>query len=207
MARSRAPKQTSHAGRNNDASDPIAAARVRFRDINAYRATIRSHRGDGVDVIRYAYKRPGFVRIDCITPHAGVVLVRAPNARHVRVWPLGSTLLPPLKLRPDNPLIRSPSGQRIDRSDIGAILDAVIVLQRDGHTEVLVHEAEMMHVRVTGGPRTVAGDVHRCELWLDLVSGLPTEVTNYASNGDRVENLVIDELEINPDLPASLFDP
>ncbi|WP_218568631.1 DUF3047 domain-containing protein [Pseudomonas sp. 2FG] len=78
-------------------ADPLAEAELRFRALNAYQVTVRSIAVDGErQVIRYFYRKPGWVRMEFIQPHKGAV-------------------------SPDNPQVRSPRGHRVDRSDAGAL--------------------------------------------------------------------------------------
>lgn len=113
--------------------DPVAAALERYEEVKAYAVTLKSAAGGAVDVIRYAYRRPGHVRMEFVAPHAGVVMIYDPQTAEVRLWPLGRGYFS-LALDPANRLIRSRTGQRIDRSDFGALLQNVRSLQRSGQT-------------------------------------------------------------------------
>ncbi|HXF65663.1 MAG TPA: sigma-E factor regulatory protein RseB domain-containing protein [Burkholderiales bacterium] len=191
-------------------ADPVDVAIERYRAVGSYRVTLRSSYGESSDVIRYSYKKPGFVRMDFVQPHKGAVLIYSPLTRKVRLWPFGTGLFS-LSLSPDNPLVQSPTGQRVDRSDIGALLDNVKALQRNGESAVLGEEIvagkKTLRIAVTGKGRPATGNVQRYDLWLDSITLLPLKVVSRDARGDVIETVLMDDLDINVELGNELFDP
>jgi outer membrane lipoprotein-sorting protein len=188
--------------------DPIAAAIERYRAVESYRVTLKSSHGDETEQIRYYYKKPGFVRMEFVRPHEGAVLVYNPVAGLARLWPFGSGL-PSVSLSPDNRLIKSPSGQRVDRSDVGALLENVKALQVHGKTEV-VGEEQMagratVHVTVSGG--SAVANVHRYDLWLERSTLFPVKVESRDARSQLIEAVMMEDSELNPPLPDELFNP
>jgi outer membrane lipoprotein-sorting protein len=192
------------------AVDPIDAAVEHYREVKSYEVTLRSSGGEQLDIIRYAYKRPGFVRMDFVQPHEGAVLIYSPVTKKVRLWPFGTKLFS-LALSPDNSLVRSPTGQRVDRSDIGALLHHVKALQGNGNTaavgEELVGARSALHVVVSGTGNFAVGNVHRYDLWLDATTRLPLKVASRDVNDDIIETVLMDDLRINVEMPDSVFNP
>ncbi len=190
--------------------DPVDAAIERYRTVESYQVTLRSSYGDQSDIIRYFYKKPGFVRMDFVQPHNGAVLIYSPLTGNVRLWPFGGRLFS-LTLSPENRLVQSPTGQRVDRSDIGVLLDNVKTLQRNGETAVLREEpvagTRTVRLAVSGTGHFVAGNVHRYDLWLDSVTLLPLKVVSRDINNDVIETVVMDDLRINVKLADGLFNP
>lgn len=190
--------------------DPIDAAIERYRTVQSYQVTLRSSYGDKADIIRYSYKKPGFVRMDFVQPHKGAVLIYNPLTRNVRLWPFGGRLFS-LTLSPENRLVQSPTGQRVDRSDIGVLLDNVKTLQRNGETTVLGEEIvagkKTVRLAVAGTRNFVAGNVHRYDLWLDSATLLPLKVVSRDVKDHIIETVVMDDLEINVKLADELFSP
>ncbi len=190
--------------------DLIDAAIARYRAVDSYQVTLRSFHGDQSDIIRFSYKRPGFVRMAFVQPHEGAVLIYSPLTKDVRLWPFGETFFS-LTFSPENRLVQSPTGQRVDRSDIGALLDNVKALQREGETAVLGEEMvggrKTMWLAVSGTGKRVAGNVRRYELWLDSVTLLPLKVVSRDANNEIIETVVMDDLRINVRMPDRLFDP
>jgi outer membrane lipoprotein-sorting protein len=192
------------------ADDPVELAIERYRAVDSYRVTLDSSHAGGRHVIRYAYRKPGFVRMDFIEPHRGAVLIYSPVTGRVRLWPFGTSFFS-LTLSPDNRLVQSPTGQRVDRSDIGALLENARALQRNGESAVLGEEAldgrRALRVAVTGKEGFAIGRVNRIELWLEAATGLPVKVVSRDSNGAVLETVTMADFEINPRLGDELFDP
>lgn len=190
---------------------PLDDAIEHFRRVETYQVTLHSSRADGEDRIRYAYRKPGFVRMDFIRPHAGAVLVYSPLTRRVRLWPRGAGRFPELSLSPNNPLIRSPGGQTVDKSDVGVLLDNVRTLLAQGEAEVR-GEADLagrsaLHLVVSGAAGAAVDGVHRYELWLDTSSRFPLKVISRDRQDAIIETVTMEALQINPPLAETLFDP
>ncbi len=191
--------------------DPLAQAIEHFRTIENYRVTIRSIHATGEEYIRYFYKKPGFVRMEFIRPHAGAVMVYNPNTRRVRVWPFGAGHRLEFGLSPENLFIRSLSGMRVDRSDVGTLYENIQALGEGGSTEVFGDEAidgrPAFHFKVTGAEGVAVADVHSSELWLHTATQFPAKVISRDIYGNIIETVVMDGLEINGRLPETLFSP
>lgn len=191
--------------------DLLAAAIEHYQTVESYRVTIRSFHDDDDEHIRYYYKKPGFVRMEFIRPHDGAVLVYDPTTQRVRLWPFGAGRFPELDLSPGNPLIRSWSGQRVDRSDVGVLFDNVRILQLSGNTEMLGEESMggrvALHIIVTGAEGIAVANVHRSELWLDKASKFPVKVISRDQQDVIIETVMMEDLEINIELPETLFNP
>ena len=82
--------------------DPLTGAIEHYQTVESYRVTIRSFHSGGDENIHYYYKKPGFVRMEFVHPHAGAVLVYNPNTRRVRLRPFGTGHFPELELSPGN---------------------------------------------------------------------------------------------------------
>lgn len=191
--------------------EPLADAIEHYGTVETYRVTLRSSQADGEDHIRYYYKKPGFVRMEFIRPHAGAVLVYSPTTRRVRVWPFGPGRFPELGLSPHNPLIRSPGGQSIDRSDVGTLFENMRALRERGRVESAgeapVDGHTAVHLAVTGAPGQTVGGVHRYELWLDPATRFPLKVISRDEANALIETVTMEGLEINVPLADTLFDP
>lgn len=190
---------------------PLAEAIEHYRTVETYQLTLRSAHADGEDHIRYFYRKPGFVRMDFIRPHAGAVLVYSPLTRRVQLWPRGAGRFPELSLSPHNPLIRRPGGQTVDKSDVGALFENVRTLLEQGQAEVRgdarLDGRSALHLVVTGAPGRAVAGVHRYELWLDTASQFPLKVISRNQDDAIIETVTMDALEINAPLPETLFNP
>ncbi len=185
--------------------DPLTAALESFRAVETYSVTLDSNRGS--EVIRYYYKRPGFVRMEFITPHKGAVLVYDPFKKEVSLRPFGFLKPLVLHLSPENTLIRSPDGHTVDKSDIGELLRTVDGLRKNGRLTVIgddeVNGRKVTVVEVEGRPEDPSGR-YRYRLWLEKESMLPLKAESYDSSG-KAEEVMMDDLEVNPPLPEGVF--
>lgn len=191
--------------------DPLANAIAHFRTVETYQVTLHSVHADGEEHIRYYYKKPGFVRMEFIRPHAGALLVYSPVTQRVRLWPLGARHFPELNLSPRNPLIQSPRGEKVDQSDVGALFGNVLSLLEHGTAEMRgedrVAGRTTQHLVVIGAPGHLVSGVHRYELWLDTSTQFPVKVISRNKDNAVIETVMMDALEINVPLPESLFSP
>lgn len=193
-------------------TDPIALAETQYRALDSYQVTLHATDASGdTQVIRYFYRKPGYVRMEFIQPHHGAVLVYDPGVHRVRLWPFGFRSFPSMTLSPDNPLIRSQRGQQVDRSDVGALLDNVRNLQQGGSTEVRGKEVmghwQTLHVVVTGPARATVAGVHRYQLWLAQPTLFPVKVESWNLQGSLIESVLMDDVEFNVDFPEGFFEP
>jgi hypothetical protein len=191
--------------------DPVATALESFRHVASYRVTIRSRSEGSATIIRYFYRKPGFVRMEFIKPHNGAVLVYNPVKKEAQLQPFGFIKSLVLTLAPDNRLITTPTGHRVDASDPGAFLERVKKLAEHGKIVTMGNEKiggkEALIVDVQGEEGfVVSGGIHRYLLWLDIGTLLPLKTKSFDLRNEPVEEVLMDNPEINIDLPDSLFD-
>lgn len=193
-------------------ADPLTDAEARFGALHSYRVTLRSTDAAGrQDVIRYAYRKPGWVRMDFEQPHHGAVLVYAPDTRRVRLWPFGLGHWPVLDLAPDHPLLRSPHGHRVDQSDVGVLLGQMRALGAQGSVQRL-EDADLAgrpaaSLEITGPPGDTAAGVHRYRVWLARDTGFPLRVDSFAAGGGLIESVDLGDAQIDAPLPERFFTP
>lgn len=189
--------------------NPIQGAIERYQSVAAYRLTLKSSAGSRTEVIRYSFRKPGHVRMEFIQPFKGAVLVYDPATKQAKLWPFGYGSFPALTLSPENRLIRSSTGQRVDQSDVGALYLAVSALQEHGKTEIVGVEPlggkEAMHVTIEGEAGFSVGAVHRYQLWLEVATGFPVKVSSHDAAGQVIEVVEMSNLEINPEFPEGFF--
>nr|WP_240703862.1 DUF1571 domain-containing protein [Citrobacter tructae] len=193
-------------------TDPISLSQQSFDKMQSYQVVmLSSSTAEESKIIRYSYKKPGYVRMDFTQPHAGAVLTYNPVSGKVKLWPFGLGTLPVLSLSPTNSLIQDERGHRVDRSDIGVLLGNIRRLQREGTTTTLGVEnlsgRSVTHVSVVGARGMVVDGVHRYDVWLDNYHGLPAKVMSYTSEGKSLETVLMDAMIVNLRFPADFFTP
>lgn len=196
-----------------DSPNLVQDAADYYQQIDTYQATIKSlnvNQPDKTDIIRYYYKKPGFVRMEVIAPFDGAVLVYSPITEKVKLWLFGYGSFPSLSLSPENKLIQNSSGQRVDRSDLGALYQEVLSLQSQGKTTVNGTESiagqNAWHVIVEAKHGFSVGAVSRMELWLDVATSFPLKVMSYKADGSLFELVEMSDYQINPTFPSGFFD-
>jgi outer membrane lipoprotein-sorting protein len=212
LAGASAPESSPAAAPSPDAhAAPLTEAIARFQSIDTYRVTIHSVHADGEEHIRYFFRKPGYVRMEFIKPHAGALLIYSPETGRVRLWPFGFGHFPELNLSPANPLIRSSRDQHVDHSDVGALYDNIRSLQEHGSTELVGREnmngRPVLHLNTTGMQNYSVAGVHSFEWWLDSDTLFPVRVVSRDAHDTLLETVDMDALEINPALPQTTFSP
>ena len=190
-------------------ANPIQSAIERYQDVASYQVVVKSSSGSQTEIMRYYFRKPGYVRMEFVKPFNGATLIYDPVRKQAKLWPFGYRSFPAFTLSPENRLIQSSTGQRVDQSDVGALFQNVKALQAHGKTEVIgiepVGGKETVHVTVDGNQGFPVETVHRYQLWLDKTIGFPLKVSSYNATGQLIEVVEMDELQINPPFPDDLF--
>lgn len=190
-------------------SNILSAAIKNYDNVRTYQVTLRSESGGDEEVIRYYYKKPGFVKMEFVKPHRGSVLVYNPASGRVRVTPFGFLPFFYLTLDPDNPFIKSSQGHRIDESDMGELLRSADELQQNGKT-VMSGEDDMngrtaLRLVIEGEGEFHVGNIHGYELWLDRENLMPLKAVSFGAEGEPIEEVLMDDIEINVVFPEGFF--
>jgi outer membrane lipoprotein-sorting protein len=192
-------------------ADVLDDALAHFAAIRTYQVTLRSSGTPGGpfrEVIRYTYRKPGWVRMEFVRPHQGLILLYDPEKRIVRLWPFGAKG-PDFTLSPRNWLLTSAGGYSVDRSDIGVLLAKAVALRNKGALESLGEEVladrRTLHVRVSGASGEVVEEVHRFELWLDADSLMPLKAEAYGLRDVPIDLVLMDDLALDTDFPERMF--
>jgi hypothetical protein len=191
----------------DDIGNPVAIALRNYRNIKTYQVTLRSKGHNFFEEIRYYYKS-AYIRMEFIKPLPGVILTYNPNKKEVSLRPFRFVDYV-LTLSPDNEMLQSSAGHKVDESDIGSLLEIVAKLQSNGKTYIIGEEnlsgRQAVMVRVTGiGDFTICG-IHQYDLWLDKMTYLPLKMVAYDLREGIIEEVLMDDLEIDLDLPDNLF--
>lgn len=192
-------------------ADVLDDALARFATLHSYQVTLRGSATPGTpprEVIRYTYRKPGWVRMDFVRPHQGLVLLYDPEKRSVHLWPFGARG-PDFALSPRNWLLVSAGGYSVDRSDIGVLLAKAVALKNKGALESLGEETldgrRALRVRVNGAGDEVVEEVHRFELWLAADSLMPLKAEAYGLRDAPLDLVLMDDLALDITLPENFF--
>ncbi|MDX2494302.1 MAG: DUF1571 domain-containing protein [Desulfuromusa sp.] len=183
------------------ASESILQQSVeQFKAITSYSTTMRSY-GKDEQIISYRYEKPGYVRMDFIKPHKGAALAYRPDTGKVQLRPFGFSKFLVLTMKPTARLVRSPSGHRVDESDIGVLLKNAQKLAQHGSLKVLREETiqknTVVVLEVIGEENIPVGEIHRYLLWMDKKLKLPRIVESYDNENQLIEGMFLDNLILN----------
>ena len=190
-----------------DPDNPVAISLRNYRNITTYQVTLRSKSKNSIEEIRYYYKS-AYIRMEFIKPVPGVVLTYSPVKKEVRLRTF-SFINHAVTLSPDNEMIQSSAGHKVNESDIGSLLGIVEKLQSNGKTYIMGDEVlsgrHTLLVRVTGIEDFTICGIHRYDLWLDKTTYLPLKIVSYDLREEVIEEVLMDDLEIDLELPDTLF--
>lgn len=182
------------------AENHLQQADEQFQAISSYAATLRTY-GKSEQIITYRYKKPGYVRIDFVKPHKGAALVYRPDTGKVQLRPFGFSKSLTFSMKPTAKLVRSPTGHRVDESDIGVLLKNAQKLAQLGSLKVLREETvgqdTMVVLEIIGKENVLVDGVHRYLLWLDNRLKLPRIVESYDNEDHLIEGLFLENLIID----------
>lgn len=187
--------------------NPVAIALRNYRNITTYQVTLRSKSHNFFEEIRYYYKS-AYIRMEFVKPLPGVILTYNPIKKEVRLRPF-RFINHVVTLSPDNDMIQSSAGHKVDESDIGSLLEIVAKLQSNGKTYIMKDESlsgrQTVLVRVTGIEDFTICGIHQYDLWLDKMTYLPLKIVSYDLREGVIEEVLMDDLKIDLDLPDNLF--
>lgn len=189
--------------------NPVTEALTRFQHVTTYEAVVTSENGAQVEQMRYHYQRPGYLRLEFIQPHPGVVLTYNPVNQQVHVWPSGFHHFPSFHTNPDSSLLRSEGGHRIDQSDVGYFWHHVQRLQAQGTFRVMGNagaHTKITHLLVAGAPGIAVNKYHKFDIWLEPRHFFPIRATGYDLDGKVIDTVTLQDLQFDIAFPPDFFD-
>lgn len=174
----------------------LESAIIAFDQLHSYSTILQSY-GNAKHQIHYQYMKPGYVRMNFITPHKGAVLIYRPDTQMVKLQPFGFSKSIILTLHPTATLVRSPSGHRVDKSDIGVLLQNANQLAKTGHTSTRQTDNRSTLITITGKSKTTIQNIHQYKLWINPNTRLPEIVESYDMKNNLIEGLILKDMQIN----------
>lgn len=156
-------------------------------------------------LLKYYYMTPGHVRMDMIKPFKDTTLVYDPTIHKVLVRPFNSLrgLVP--EFYPDNPLVKSSKGHRVDESDILTLLRTLKELKDKG--EIFVEDRGSSYYIDVRGKKgtTVRKVISRFVLILEKDTLFPKSAASYDQEGQLVEEVFFEDILINRGFSKDIF--
>lgn len=171
---------------------------------------VRSFGSDGsfeTERFLYTFRKPKSIRLDFESPHPGMVIVYPDKNGKAVIRPPGIARFVVFHLAPDNPMLKTSSGQPIDKTDMGLLIEHISQSLRGA-------PADTVEVRNQGGQaliRVLARNHFRkgiptlYEFSVDACLGLPVGVKEMTPEGKVERTITLRNLQINTGTPEDLF--
>ena len=197
----------SHAWNASETEILLKRMEAAYAKVNDYQTDteVRTYRRDGsfeTQKFLYTFKRPKWVRLDFESPHSGMTLVY-PDKNGDVVIRYSVTF----HLSPDNFLLRSPFGQRLDQTDLGLLIGNIshsLTDQRRGPVEITEDDRDI-RVRVLAENHFRREVVTLYQFAIDKSIWLPAQVDESTPDGHRERVVIFRNLRTNLDLPDHFF--
>jgi hypothetical protein len=163
----------------------------------------RSH----TEAFLYTFKKPDRIRIDFESPHSGLVLVYPDENGKVVVRPLQWAPFIKLHLDPNSSFLETPSGQSIDRTDLGLLIKNIghsLTDQRRGPVSIQ-EEGDLIQVSVPAEDHFRKGVVTLYRFLIDRTLWLPAGVRESTPDEVLERDIRFQNLRINIHLPSGFF--
>jgi len=190
----------------SDAGTVVARMTAAFQQMDAYQAEIETNEYQAGRIVttrrfRFSFRKPDLLRIDMETPHPGMRLVYPDETGRVFVQFGGWKGFLKLRLAPDNPLLATRSGQRIDQSD--NIARSVGEPSR-GEPQLVEKDRQLL-LEVVAADHFLPGVVTRYRFVIDKTLWLPVAVDELTPDGRMKRTVRFRNLNISPQLPEDFF--
>jgi outer membrane lipoprotein-sorting protein len=178
-----------------------------YAKVNDYQTDteVRTYRRDGsfeTQKFLYTFKRPKWVRLDFESPHSGMTLVY-PDKNGDVVIRYSFTI----HLSPDNFLLRSSFGQRLDQTDLGLLIGNIshsLTDQRRGPVEVTEDDPDI-RIRVLADNHFRREVVTQYQFAIDKSLWLPVQVDESTPAGLLERVVIFRNLRTNMGPPDHFF--
>jgi outer membrane lipoprotein-sorting protein len=155
----------------------------------------------------YTFKKPKWIRLDSLSPHPGIIMVYPDRNGKVLVKLQGLLSLLTFHLRLDDPLLRTPSGQRMNQTDLGLLIRNIrhsVADHRRG--PVLVSEDKnTIQLQVLADDHFREGVETQYQFLVSKELRLPLEVGMSTANGVQEGKIIFRNLRTNINIPDDLF--
>ncbi len=157
---------------------------------------------------RYTFKKPKQIRLDFETPHQGMVIVYPDRNGKVVVHQPGLTHFFKLHLSPNNPLLEVSSGQRVDQTDLGLLIENIshsLTNERRGRLDISEDDGKI-RVQVLADDHFRKGVETLYHFIIDKALWLPVKVEEYSPDRELKRTITFHHLKTNIAISESEFE-
>ena len=155
----------------------------------------------------YTFKKPKWIRLDFLSPHPGMILVYPDKNGKVLVIPSGLLRMVRFHLALDNSLLREPSGQRIDQTDMGLLIKNMrhSLTDRCRGAPSISEDEDAVQIEVLAEDHFREGVETRYRFLISKKLWLPMEVDESTLVGVLERKISFRNLRVNIGVSDSLF--
>jgi len=155
----------------------------------------------------YTFKKPKWIRLDLLSSHPRMILVYPDRNGKVLMRLPGLLPVFTFHLMLDDPLLETPSGQRIDQTDLGLLIKNIrhsLTDQRRGPVSISEGK-DTIQIQVLANDHFREGVETVYQFLISKEQWLPVEVGRSTPMGVQEGRIIFRNLRININIPDSLF--
>jgi outer membrane lipoprotein-sorting protein len=155
----------------------------------------------------YTFKKPKWIRLDFVSPRPGLIMIYPDRNNKVFIKPRGLLSILGFHRPLDDPLLKSPTGQRINQTDLGLLIKNIrhgVTDQRRGPVSIL-EDDNTIQIEVLADDHFLEGVETRYQFLISKELWLPVEVSASKENGVQEWRIVFRNLRTNINVPDALF--
>ena len=167
------------------AEDVVKKMEAAYAVVQDYRTEVDVKSRKARDKFIYTFKKPNYIRIDFISPHSGWILIYPDEKGKAVVRSSGSKHFLELHLSTQNRLIKKPSGQRVDQTDMGLLINNIShsVTDKSKGPVKIAEQDGTIEMNVLAEDHFSAGVVTMYRFLVDRGSWLPIGVDEFTPDG------------------------
>jgi len=183
-----------------------------YAGVKDYRMMVEVRSADGngawgIKKFQYTFQKPNRIRIDFKRPHSGMIMVYPDldGKVVVRPYPWAPAFL--FRLAPDSVFLKDPSGQTIDRTDLGQLIENIgrsLTKGKRGPIEMKT-EGDHFVVQVPAVNHFRKEEVTRYRFFVHRASWLPFRVEESGPGGAVERIIIFRDLQTNIGIPEDFF--
>jgi outer membrane lipoprotein-sorting protein len=155
----------------------------------------------------YTFKKPKWIRLDFVSPHPGMIMVYPDRDGKVLVKPGGLLSKLRFHLMLDDPLLETPSGQRMNQTDLGLLIKNIrhsVTDQRRGPVSIS-EDKDTIQIQVLADDHFREGVETRYRFLISKELWLPVEVGRSTTNDVQDGRIIFRNLRTNINVSDDLF--
>ncbi len=158
---------------------------------------------------KFSFKTGKKIRIDFMDPYAGLTIYYSGGRQDATVVPFPFLSFLKIRLSLENPMIRTPTGQRVDQTDMDYFME-FLTKNLSGPMraeEEYQEEEEEILFSFRAMDYLENRQVERYRITVSKLHWLPVRIERYSGEGKLVERSLIGKYLINQGLDDKVFEP